>query len=49
MKVHNVNINNTLESINFIAISNKEFKLKRNMYEKSKKNTKSKRISRKTN
>jgi hypothetical protein len=42
MKVHNVNINNTLESINFIAITNKEFKLKRNMYEKNKKKSKKK-------
>ena len=42
MKVHNVNINNTLESINFIAISNKEFKNKRNLYEKTKKKSKKK-------
>jgi hypothetical protein len=40
MKVHEVNSNNTLESINFIAISNSEFKIKRNMYEKTKKKSK---------
>ena len=37
MKVHNVDKNNTLESINFIAITTNEFKYKRNMYEKTKK------------
>jgi hypothetical protein len=36
MKVHNIDKSETLESIYFIAITEKEFKLKRDAYEKTK-------------